>query len=841
MPEQLEERFIRGEIIFTIYENSVDQFSIAKIKIHETNEQYEEKEIVGKGNFVNLQKGVVYEFHGRLITHAKYGIQYDIHAYQTFVPETTDAVIAYLSSDLFPGVGKKTAGRIVKTLGEQAIQKILNDPQALKDISGISQKVKQSLYERLEENQGFERVAVAVTKYGIGLKMAQTLYRLYRDETLTIVETNPYRFIFEVDNFGFVTADKIAQMNQIEKDADYRIQASCYYALQLSANEGHVYLPREKCIAEMRTILQYPTITEEKIQEQIDSLIAEKKIFELKDNLYEPSLYHAESRFSERITEMLTYEQNETVTDAHLMDIVGEIEEEQSLSYGTEQFSAIKKALQSPLMILTGGPGTGKTTVVKGIVKTYAKVNDLSVHRHDYDSADDYPFILTAPTGRAAKRLEESTGIRAMTIHRLLGWDGHMLFEKNEHEQLQGKLLVIDEFSMVDTWLAHHLFKAIPEDMQVLIVGDEDQLPSVGPGQVLADLLSSGLIPTVQLSEVYRQKEGSKIIDLAHDIKNDRLEKEQIKKERDFSFIPCGAHQVIEAISTIFERAQARGLDLDHFQVLAPMYRTVAGIDNINKHLQQLINPKQHRKRERIINEVTFRVGDRVLQLVNQPEDGVYNGDIGKIVHILSAKENDDNEDQIIIQFDEKEVTYNRTEYLNFTLAYCISIHKAQGSEFPNVILPVVTPFRRMLRKNLLYTAITRSKQSLIICGELDALFNGIQTIDTNSRYSTLRHYLTTGLQREDSQERMKKATDEKGAHVNDNLNRTNNSRIINKENEIDEVQEEITKTRTPSEQKADKEKDEATHKISEEESAETLPKDGEKEEKVPLSPYDFL
>src|SRR5699024_10097753 len=224
-------------IIFTIYENSVDQFSIAKIKIHETNELYEEKEIIGKGNFINLQKGVVYEFHGKLITHAKYGIQYDIHAYQTFVPETTDAVIAYLSSDLFPGVGKRTAQRIVKTLGEQALQKILNDPNSLQGVPGISQKVKQSLYERLEENQGFERVAVAVTKYGIGLKMAQTLYRLYRDETLTIVETNPYRFIFEVEGFGFLTADKIAEMNDLTKDDAYRIQASCYYALQLSAME----------------------------------------------------------------------------------------------------------------------------------------------------------------------------------------------------------------------------------------------------------------------------------------------------------------------------------------------------------------------------------------------------------------------------------------------------------------------------------------------------------------------------------------------------------------------------------------------------------------------------
>lgn len=741
--EQTERKgFIRGEIVFTIYENSVDHFSIAKIKIHDTNEQYSEKDIVGKGNFINLQKGVVYEFHGELISHPKFGIQYNIHAYQTFVPETKDAVIAYLSSDLFPGVGKKTAKKIVSHLGEQAITKILNKPDYLHEIPGISKKVKTSLQEKLEENQGFERIAVAVTKYGLGLKMAQTLYRLYKDETLRIIKENPYQFVFEVEGFGFITADKIGQMNQMGKTNISRVQASCYYALQLGSADGHVYLPIDECKRMMYKILNSDELTDEILEEQIEYLVKEKKIKLHRDNIYLPSLYYAEKRFSERIQEMIHHEEECDVTDAELMKIIGEIEDEEKLSYGDEQYEAIKKAIQSPLMILTGGPGTGKTTVVKGIVKTYAKINDTSIHRHDYKSEAEYPFILTAPTGRAAKRLQESTGIQAMTIHRLLGWDGYMYFEKNEHEPLNGKLLVIDEFSMVDTWLAHHLFKAIPNDMQVLIVGDEDQLPSVGPGQVLTDLLNSRLIPTVQLNEVYRQKEGSKIIDIAHDIKHDRLQKEQIKKDKDFSFIPCESNQVVSVITTIFEKAKEKDMSLKDIQVLAPMYRSVAGIDEINYHLQQLINPKKRGKRERIINEVTYRVGDRVLQLVNQPDDGVYNGDIGEIIHILSAKESDDNEEKIVIQFDDKEVNYRRPDYLNFTLAYCISIHKAQGSEFPNVILPVVSSFRRMLRKNLLYTAITRSKKSLIICGEIDAFLNGIHTVDTNNRYSTLKEYL---------------------------------------------------------------------------------------------------
>lgn len=737
--EQTEQKgYIRGEIVFTIYENSVDHFTIVKIKIHETNEDFTEKEIVGKGNFIDLQRGVVYEFHGELTNHPKFGIQYHIHSYQTFVPETKDAVINYLSSDLFPGVGKKTARKIVQQLGEQAITKILNNREALDEVAGISEKVKLSLYENLIENQGFERVAVEVTKYGIGLKMAYTLYRFYKEETIQILKENPYRLVFEIEGFGFITADKIGQINKIEKTNANRIQAACYYALQLSTTEGHVFLPIEQIIKKTQEIIVTDEVSDDMISEQIELLSSDKKIIVNDERVYLPSLYYAEKRFSEKILTMIDDHNNLNVTEAELMEIIGEIEEEEALSYGDEQYEAIKKAMQSKVMILTGGPGTGKTTVIKGIVKTYAKIKGLSIERHRYENLDDYPFILTAPTGRAAKRLEESTGMKAMTIHRLLGWDGHMYFEKNEHEPLKGKLLVIDEFSMVDTWLAHHLFKAVPKDMQVLIVGDEDQLPSVGPGQVLTDLLNSSLIPTVQLNEVYRQKEGSKIIDLAHDIKHNRLNRKQIKKATDFSFIPCQANQVITVIETIFERAIAKDMSLNDFQVLAPMYKTQAGIDKINYHLQQLINPKQRGKRERTINDVTFRVGDRVLQLVNQPEDGVYNGDIGEIVHILSAKESDDEMEQIIIRYDDKEVVYHRNDYLNFTLAYCISIHKAQGSEFSNVVLPVVSQYRRMLRKNLLYTAITRSKESLIICGEIDAFMQGIETVDTNKRYTTL-------------------------------------------------------------------------------------------------------
>src|SRR5699024_302090 len=305
--------------------------------------------------------------------------------------------------------------------------------------------------------------------------------------------------------------------------------------------------------------------------------------------------------------------------------------------------------------------------------------------------------------------------------------------------QLDGKYVIIDEFSMVDTWLANHLFKAVPKDMQILIVGDEDQLPSVGPGQVLSDLINSELIPYVTLNEVYRQKEGSKIIHLAHQIKNDQCNESDIQKDKDFSFITCHTHQVVEVVTTIINRARQKGLPLEDMQILAPMYRTDAGIHKMNRHIQELVNPKDRKKRERLYKDVVFRVGDRILQLVNQPEDGVYNGDIGEIIQIFSAKENEEKDRKSVVSFDENEVVYTRNNYHNIMHAYCISIHKSQGSEFPIVILPVVRSYRRMLRKNLLYTAITRSTRSLILCGEKEAFFHGIETLDTNKRYTTLK------------------------------------------------------------------------------------------------------
>nr|WP_244513667.1 ATP-dependent RecD-like DNA helicase [Oceanobacillus limi] len=744
-----EKEYIKGELLYTIFTNDVEHFSIVKLKIHDTNTDYREKEIVAKGYFSNLQDGNLYYFYGQFEKHPKYGTQYHVKSYQTFIPDSKDGLVAYLSSDMFYGIGKRTAKKIVDHLGENAVSKIFNNKEVLADVPGLKKETAETLVKSLHENQGFEHIVVNLSKYNIGLKMAQKIYQVYKEAAMEVLEEDPYRYVFDIDGFGFQTADSIARQNGISLNHPNRIGAGCIYVLQKSIQDGHVYLPLGDCVDQVIQLLWNPEVPLDgkEITNRLEELNNEKSVIIYQGNVYLPSLYYAEDGFASHVKRLLENKVEFDTTEAELMKIIGEIEEEETLSYGKEQYEAIRRALHSKLMILTGGPGTGKTTVIKGIIKAYGSIQSLSTDPSDYDNKSDFPFVLTAPTGRAAKRMKESTGLPAVTIHRLLGWNGSDGFEKDEQEQLSGKILIIDEFSMVDIWLANHLFKAIPNDMQVLIVGDEDQLPSVGPGQVLSDLLDSELIPTISLHEVYRQKEGSKIIQLAHAIKNDSFQIDLLHNDKDFSFIDCKEYQVVDVITKVYKRAIDKGIDMKDIQVLAPMYRTEAGITMINKGLQQLVNPKSNKKREVKVNDTVFRKGDKVIQLVNQPEDGVFNGDIGEVVAIFEEDENTDHVQQLVVQFEENEVVYERKDYINLMLAYCISIHKSQGSEFPIVILPIVSSYHRMLRKNLIYTSITRGKQSLIICGEKNALTRGVETVDTNKRYTSLKEQLTVRIE----------------------------------------------------------------------------------------------
>ena len=431
---------------------------------------------------------------------------------------------------------------------------------------------------------------------------------------------------------------------------------------------------------------------------------------------------------------------NEQFPESEFLLALGSLEERLGVQYAPTQKEAIQTALMSPMLILTGGPGTGKTTVIKGIVELYAELHGCSLDPKDYKKEEPFPFLLAAPTGRAAKRMTESTGLPAVTIHRLLGWNGSEGFDHDEENPLEGKILIVDETSMVDIWLANQLFKALPEHIQVILVGDEDQLPSVGPGQVLKDLLKSEVIPTVRLTDIYRQAEGSSIIELAHEIKKGKLSPEYFcPSNRIVLLLNATLVKLTDVIEKVVLNAKKKGYSPHDIQVLAPMYKGPAGIDRLNEVLQEIFNgnPDGTRK-ELTFGDEKYRVGDKVLQLVNQPENHVFNGDMGEIVSVFYAKENTEKQDMVVVSFDGIEVTYTRQDLNQITLAYCCSIHKSQGSEFPIVILPIVKSYYRMLRRNLIYTAITRSKQFLIICGEEEALRIGVERADEQTRQTSL-------------------------------------------------------------------------------------------------------
>ena len=385
--------------------------------------------------------------------------------------------------------------------------------------------------------------------------------------------------------------------------------------------------------------------------------------------------------------------------------------------------------------MLTGGPGTGKTTIINGIVAMFAELNGIDLERIRQQKDDSHlPILLAAPTGRAAKRMTETTGLPARTIHRLLGINGHdEELSESKVDELSGDLLIIDETSMVDTELMDVLLGAIPYNMQVIFVGDKDQLPSVGPGQVFADLLESDELPKKELTRIYRQSDDSSIVELSHSIQQGQLPPDFTQQHADRSFIACNAFQVPDVLKQVVQLWLSKGNSIDDLQVLAPMYKGVAGIDNLNNRMQAIVNPAKHGRKEVQVNQQVFRIGDRVLQLVNDPEHNIFNGDIGKVIGIdLKSAKNHVPTDKIIVDFDGNEVGYEKRNWNQLTLAYCMSIHKSQGGEFPLIILPMVRQFSRMFARNLLYTAVSRAKQKLVLLGEVEAFKKSVSIVSSN-------------------------------------------------------------------------------------------------------------
>jgi exodeoxyribonuclease V alpha subunit len=742
-----EEIYIKGRHLVTIFHNEDNLYTVVRIRVDETNHSYEEKEAVITGHFPRIHEEETYVFYGRFQEHPKFGIQFNAKHFKKEIPQTTQGVVHYLSSDLFKGIGKKTAEKIVEHIGENAISKILENPSVLDEVPKLPPDKAKSIYDTLAEHQGLERVMIVLNDLGFGPQISMKIYQAYKDQALETIQNNPYKLVEDIEGIGFTRADELGSKIGITGSHPDRIKAGCLYTLeQLCVKQGHVYLEAEELIVTVKELLeksQPEKIEYTDISSQLVSLEEESKVIGEGSKVYVPSLYFSEKGIVTSIEKILSQKQYEDqFPQSEFLLALGALEDRLGVQYAPSQREAIETALMSPMLLLTGGPGTGKTTVINGIVELFADLHGCSLDPKDYKD-EPFPVLLTAPTGRAAKRMTESTGLPAMTIHRLLGWNGQEGFQNDEERAIEGKLLIVDEVSMVDTWLAHQLLKALPDDIQVIFVGDEDQLPSVGPGQVLKDLLQSGVVPTVRLKDIYRQEEGSSIIELAHHMKNGQVPVDLTKQQKDRSFFPCRTNQIADVVQKVVENAKKKGYTPKDIQVLAPMYRGSAGIDNLNKLLQEIFNSNDGTRKEISFGDVHYRIGDKVLQLVNQPENNVFNGDIGEIVSIFYAKENTEKQDMIIVSYEGNEVTYTRQDLTQITHAYCCSIHKSQGSEFPIVILPVVKSYFRMLRRNLLYTAITRSKQFLILCGEFDAFKLGVEREDDFMRKTTLSEKLS--------------------------------------------------------------------------------------------------
>lgn len=645
------------------------------------------------------------------------------------------------------------------------------DHSVLEKVSGLSKKKQKQIAEQISANQESEKIMIRLHDLGFGPKLSMAIYQFYLGDTLTILDRNPYQLIYDIKGIGFNKADQLARNIGIAYNDNERLKAALLYTLEEECiKQGHTYLPINVVIDLTVDVLNYQdeeVIEPEKLDEMLQYLNEEKRLIIDNEQVAIPSLYYSEIKSVQNLFRIKTHTNKLTeIEQSDLQMHIGEIEDANQVNYAASQKEALQTAINSKVMLLTGGPGTGKTTVIKGIVELYAEIHGLSLDYDDYVN-DDYPVVLAAPTGRASKRLQESTGLEAMTIHRLIGWNQDTKPEDILENEINARLIIIDEMSMVDTWLFHQFLSAVPLDAQLIFVGDEDQLPSVGPGQVFKDLIESKAIPRVNLTEVYRQQDGSSIIELAHRMKlGQKIDITQ--RFHDRSFINCQANQIPTVVEKVVTSAVNKGYTMADIQVLAPMYKGNAGIKRLNQVLQDILNPKKKDTREIEFGDVVFRKGDKVLQLVNRPNDNIFNGDIGVIVGIFWAKENALNKDVLVVDFEGNEITFTKQDMMELTHAYCTSIHKSQGSEFPIVIMPIVKQYFRMLQRPILYTGLTRAKTSLVLLGDPEAFDIGLKT-NGQARLTQLCTLLKNYFNSEDEEMLENTATNDTGASQNDN------------------------------------------------------------------------
>jgi exodeoxyribonuclease V alpha subunit len=704
-------------------------YTVARVKV------YGRKDLVTVvGSLMAPTPGEVLKLKGEWKNHPKFGEQFLVAQHKSMVPASVHGITKYLGSGLIKGIGPVMAKRITKKFGEDTLEVIEANIDKLVEIDGIGPKRISMIKKAWAEQKEIREVMVFLQDHGVSSGYATKIFKTYGSNSIRVVQDNPYRLATDIFGIGFITADKIAEKLGFTKDSPLRAQAGILYVLHQLADEGHVYYPYEPLIAKCQEVLE---VEPQIIETALSTIATEGHIVieDLNDGLENGN----EGR---QAVYLAKYHLSETNVAAHLMNLVSRsksireikagkavewVQDQLDIELAPLQVEAVKAALTDKVLVITGGPGTGKTTIINAVLKIFSKL--------------PIQILLAAPTGRAAKRMNETTGIEAKTIHRLLEFSPkHGGFKKNDEEPLDCDLLIIDEASMIDTILMHHLLKAVPPTATLILVGDVDQLPSVGAGNVLNDVISSGAVPVVKLTQIFRQAQESLIIVNAHKINAGHLPSFKQLRDRltDFYFIEQPEPE--DALKTILELVSARisnrfGHDpVDDIQVLTPMHRGMVGAGNLNKELQKALNP---RRDPLVRGGRSFLVGDKVMQIKNNYDKEVFNGDIGRVIRI------DHDNQELSLEVDGRKVVYDFSDLDELVLAYAVSVHKSQGSEFPVVVMPILTQHYVLLQRNLLYTGVTRGKKLVIIVGSKKALAIAVRNDKTRRRFTNLSKRLS--------------------------------------------------------------------------------------------------